>query len=1332
MKHIAAVAVLALLPGMLPASAEKTITIDFGDERGAMEPKIGMLLMPNFDVPEGRFTPLKVRYLRDGQIAEGFMPEEHNPRDFVWPMEDSIPERVALVSRRLKGMGIGFYELILFLPSWVNPKASLAAPRDYDLWKQWVKDLAQHSKDAGIEVAYWDIWNEGWGINNDHYKKMYSYAWEGIKEVLPNAKLVGPGLVGASSSGDFLIDHCAARGLTLEAYSWHFPSPPGVILKDLKYLRRRADANPSIGLKDISVEEYFFHNVIQRDGLLVNYFTAFEEAGVDIAIKAIWTHSSDGQSLSDLMGIDNHRPNPCPRNDAWWVFKAYAELSGTRVGVARPDDATTAIAAKHAKTGDAKILLGHSGRDAVTLNLALKNQPFFGAPVRVDKYRVVRTENDGLQFQGSATPRSTRDLRTRITMVPEDVWLVVVKKQASAPGSFCLKAPDDGVIALPEPTFTWTPATGASTYTVRVSETGDFSDPVVEAAGIEGTRCTLTRPLTEGKLYYWTVTASNAHGSTPAAHRMKYTFRVGSNTKVPGRFSLQVPVDGNNGISTTPRFYWTRAYAADSYTLVIDDDRDFSSPERTQSGIVVRTYEYYTLPAPLANDTTYYYKVYAVNAHGSRLMNGPVFRFTTRPAGKNPGRFSLVSPRAGAADVARRATFDWTDSNGATFYTLEIDDNPDFSSPEIKRTHISHSAHTINPDLLDANIRYSWRVKAHDRKHTHSTDASNNAFRFTTENKPFSPLLKAVRGYDGKAILWFQTVNEATGYTVKYGTTPGVYTGALKGVRSSPCVVTGLATGRTYCFAVVATNGDDESSVFNEKRATCKGDTHRVAGARDDFSYRDGQLAGKGSGAEPGWAGAWRNSRGAGGVVSGGRIRVGGNSRVHRDLDAPIGGLIDAGITYTISVDLALSREWTAFEAHSGGDRDANRVIALAAYGNQKLGIGSAMIDFDDVTGVKTFLIKIRFGASPADQDTAELFINGVSQGAAVDIGAGFTFDRVGFASFLGPTLRHADNLAIALESLETCPHKILFETHRDDNWELYVMNANGSDPVNLTRTAHIDELCPRASPDGKRICFVAEEGKGKSRARHAYYMNLDGTGRKKIANRGRQPCWSPDGATIAFMKGKYINYREGGGANTGLYFYDLRTRKTRQHTNKRIGGLLNPCWTPDGKWIIASAMGGLGFYHSIVAIEVNGNRVVELRSSKHPVWQCRPDVSLDGKHIAWAKEHEGDKMWIEVGDLDMESPTPRVTNLRRVVAVPFPMEVYHADWSPDARYLAFSRGSRPSGRMGRAAYVVGRRAKGWNICVVDTKNPGTFTMLTTDGRSNKEPDWVFVPCPEK
>src|SRR4030042_6989407 len=79
-------------------------------------------------------------------------------------------------------------------------------------------------------------------------------------------------------------------------------------------------------------------------------------------------------------------------------------------------------------------------------------------------------------------------------------------------------------------------------------------------------------------------------------------------------------------------------------------------------------------------------------------------------------------------------------------------------------------------------------------------------------------------------------------------------------------------------------------------------------------------------------------------------------------------------------------------------------------------------------------------------------------------------------------------------------PYKILFETYRDTdgnlNWELYQMNADGSNPVNLTRTPDLDEMYPHASPDGTKISFVVDEGRGRDKVRSVYYMNIDGTGK--------------------------------------------------------------------------------------------------------------------------------------------------------------------------------------------------------------------------------------------
>jgi len=322
------------------------------------------------------------------------------------------------------------------------------------------------------------------------------------------------------------------------------------------------------------------------------------------------------------------------------------------------------------------------------------------------------------------------------------------------------------------------------------------------------------------------------------------------------------------------------------------------------------------------------------------------------------------------------------------------------------------------------------------------------------------------------------------------------------------------------------------------------------------------------------------------------------------------------------------------------------------------------------------------------------------------------------------------------LAELKACEFKIIYESYRTNNWELVLMNADGSNPVNLTRTADVDEMYPHASPDGTKVVFVAEKGRGKQRTRDVYLMNINGTGRVKVARSGRQPFWSPDGKRIGYSRGAHVSYREGGGANKELYFYNIETRKSIRHPKKDISGLLSPCWSSDGRWIIASAMGGMGFGHSIVAVEVNGTKVRELarsHSEAKNVYQCRPDISPDGKHVAWGKEDVDNRfgfgrktMWVEVGDLDQNSPAPKITDRRYVVTVKHPMQTYHVDWSPDSKYIAYSQGGR-GGRMARAGYVVGVKAKGWDIWVVKPSKPGVAVRLTYDGLSNKEPDWVFV-----
>jgi Tol biopolymer transport system component len=299
---------------------------------------------------------------------------------------------------------------------------------------------------------------------------------------------------------------------------------------------------------------------------------------------------------------------------------------------------------------------------------------------------------------------------------------------------------------------------------------------------------------------------------------------------------------------------------------------------------------------------------------------------------------------------------------------------------------------------------------------------------------------------------------------------------------------------------------------------------------------------------------------------------------------------------------------------------------------------------------------------------------------------------------------------------VKSIPFKLLYETRSEvdgrENWDLMLINADGSNPVNLTRTADCSEMYPHASPDGARVSFVADEVAGDKKVRSVYFMHIDGTGRVKVAENARQPCWSPDGRTIAYLKGEYERYTITDYATKGLFFYDLQTGKHTQHPNDKLHHLYNICWSPDGKWFLATVHGGMGFDHAILAIEADGKGVVDL--SRYGVTGCRPDLSPDGKMVGWGKTD-----WdLCVGRIDLTIASPQVTDVRGVIRCDKEHEVYHTDFSPDGKYIAFSYGPE-------ADEMVGGKAPGWNICVADLT--GKWVQITDDGNHNKEPDWVPI-----
>jgi len=87
-----------------------------------------------------------------------------------------------------------------------------------------------------------------------------------------------------------------------------------------------------------------------------------------------------------------------------------------------------------------------------------------------------------------------------------------------------------------------------------------------------------------------------------------------------------------------------------------------------------------------------------------------------------------------------------------------------------------------------------------------------------------------------------------------------------------------------------------------------------------------------------------------------------------------------------------------------------------------------------------------------------------------------------------------------------------------DGNDEIFVMNADGSNQRNLTRTPGINEDSPSWSPTGRSITFTSGRKVGGVRAVHT--IGPDGR-RHRSLSRGTQPTWSGDGQSIVFIRAR-------------------------------------------------------------------------------------------------------------------------------------------------------------------------------------------------------------------
>ncbi len=123
---------------------------------------------------------------------------------------------------------------------------------------------------------------------------------------------------------------------------------------------------------------------------------------------------------------------------------------------------------------------------------------------------------------------------------------------------------------------------------------------------------------------------------------------------------------------------------------------------------------------------------------------------------------------------------------------------------------------------------------------------------------------------------------------------------------------------------------------------------------------------------------------------------------------------------------------------------------------------------------------------------------------------------------------------------------------------ELWSMNANGSDPVQLTNNSD-DDFRPIVTPDGTKVVFISRRDGNDE----IYIMNADGTGQTRLTSSGGSdyfPSISQDGTKIVFRSD-----RDG---NDEIYSIDADGNNETRLTNN-AGSDTTPAWSPDGSQIL-------------------------------------------------------------------------------------------------------------------------------------------------------------------